>query len=68
MSLWSMTNMDVKQLPTSITHISGYDNKDCPTAGAGNLLGRAGDDLSGLPDRARRYHFFFDSIIFQFKH
>ena len=26
--------------------------------GAGNLLGRAGEDLSGLADRARRYHFF----------
>ena len=37
--------------------------------GAGNLLGRAGEDLSGLPDWARRYHFIFiDSIIFQFKH
>ena len=36
--------------------------------GAGNLLGRAGEDLSGLPDRARRYLFFIfiDSIIFQF--
>ena len=32
--------------------------------GAGNLLGRAGEDLSGLPDRARRYHFlnFIDSV------
>ena len=41
--------------------------------GAGNLLGRAGEDLSGLPDWASRYHFlkvfiFIDSIIFQFKH
>ena len=27
--------------------------------GAGNLLGRAGEDLSGLPNRARRYHFFY---------
>ena len=26
--------------------------------GAGNLLGRAGEDLSGLPDWASRYHFF----------
>ena len=39
--------------------------------GAGNLLGRAGEDLSGLPDWASRYQFFkffIDSIIFQFKH
>ena len=38
--------------------------------GAGNLPGRAGEDLSGLPNRARRYHLFIfiDSIIFQFKH
>ena len=38
---------------------------------AGNLLGRAGEDLSGLPDPASRYHFlifFIGSIIFQFKH
>ena len=27
--------------------------------GAGNLLGRAGEDLSGLPDRESRYQFFF---------
>ena len=35
--------------------------------GAGNLLARAGEDLSGLPDRARRYHLFYfiDSIIIQ---
>ena len=26
---------------------------------AGNLLGRAGEDLSGLPDPASRYHFFY---------
>ena len=37
--------------------------------GAGNLLGRAGADLSGLPDRESRYFFlifilfFIDSII-----
>ena len=36
--------------------------------GACNLLGWAGEDLSGLPNRARHYHFFIDSIIFQFKH
>ena len=40
--------------------------------GAGNLLGQAGEDLSGLPDWASRYQivlvFFIDSIIFQFKH
>ena len=40
--------------------------------GAGNLLGQAGEDLSGLPDWASRYQFFLkffiDSIIFQFKH
>ena len=27
--------------------------------GAGNLLGRAGEDLSGLPDQESRYHFFY---------
>ena len=27
--------------------------------GAGNLLGRAGEDLSGLPDWASCYQFFF---------
>ena len=27
--------------------------------GAGNLLGRAGEDLSGLPNQARHYHFVF---------
>ena len=36
--------------------------------GAGNLLGRAGEDLSGLPDRAGCYQFFVvvvvDSIIY----
>ncbi len=26
--------------------------------GAGNLLGRAGEDLGGLPDWASRYQFF----------
>ena len=35
---------------------------------AGNLLDRAGEDLSGLPDRASCYQFFFsffiDSIIY----
>ena len=38
--------------------------------GEGNLLGRAGEDLSGLPDWTSRYLFLFfiDSIIFQFKH
>ena len=39
--------------------------------GAGNLLGQAGKNLSGLPNRASRYQFcfvFIDSIIFQFKH
>ena len=35
--------------------------------GAGNLLGRPGEDLSGLPDRASCYQFLFyfiDSIIY----
>ena len=38
--------------------------------GAGNLLSRAGEDLSGLPDWASRYRFFkfFIDSIFQFKH
>ena len=31
---------------------------------AGNLLGRAGEDLSGLPDRARRYHFFLLTVSY----
>ena len=31
--------------------------------GAGNLLGRAGEDLSGLPDRASCYYF-IDSMIY----
>ena len=31
--------------------------------GAGNSLGRAGEDLSGLPNRARRYHFFFFFLL-----
>ena len=35
--------------------------------GAGNLFGQAGEDLSGLPDRASCYQFlsyFIDSIIY----
>ena len=31
--------------------------------GAGNLLGRAGEDLSGLPDRASCYYFIDVSYI-----
>ena len=31
--------------------------------GAGNLLGRAGEDLSGLPDRESRYQFFIFYFI-----
>ena len=32
--------------------------------GAGNLLGWAGEDLSGLPDRESRYHFLFFLTVY----
>ena len=57
------------------THTHTHQGMTIRTArlpGAGNLLGRAGEDLSGLPNPASCYHFFIDffvdSIIFQFKH
>ena len=51
--------------------LQGMTIRTARLPGAGNLLGRAGEDLSGLPGWANRYQFFYffiDSIIFQFKH
>ena len=39
--------------------VHGMTIRTARLPGAGNLLGRAGEDLSGLPDWASRYHFFF---------
>ena len=48
--------------------VEGMTIRTARLAGAGNLLGRAGEDLSGLPDRAGCYQFFVvvvvDSIIY----
>ena len=41
-----------------IMYMQGMTIKTARLPGAGNLLGRAGEDLSGLPDCASRYQFF----------
>ena len=40
-------------------HLQGMTIRTAQLPGAGNLLRRAGEDLSGLPDQARHYHFFY---------
>ena len=57
--------------PAALVHASqGVTIRTARLPGAGNLLGRADEDLSGLPDRESRYQFFcfFIDSIFQFKH
>ena len=68
--------MPLSPFPSYFHRVTDVQDMTVRTArlpGAGNLLGRAGEDLSGLPDRESRYQFLFyfifiDSIIFQFKH
>ena len=56
-----------QQFPVSVSTISHAllnPKRQCRVwqsglPGAGNLLRQAGEDLSGLPDRARRYKFFY---------
>ena len=47
------------QLEVSQHGCQGMTIRTARLPGAGNLLGRAGEDLSDLPDRASRYHCFY---------
>ena len=49
----------IKGLEKPLTGIQGMTVRTARLPGASNLLGRAGEDLSGLSDRARRYIFFY---------
>ena len=50
----------VEHSPTKTIYIKqGMTIRTARLPGAGNLLGRAGEDLSGLPDRESRYQFFY---------
>ena len=48
----------IKGLEKPLTGIQGMTVRTARLPGAGNLLGRAGEDLSGLPDWASRYQIF----------
>ena len=52
------------QLEVSQHGCQGMTIRTARLPGAGNLLGRAGEDLSGLPDRASCYQGFFNSFFY----
>ena len=54
------------QLEVSQHGCQGMTIRTARLPGAGNLLGRAGKNLSGLPDRASRYQFCFISFFICF--
>ena len=47
-------------------YLQGMTIRTARLPGAGNLLGRAGKNISGLPDRASRYQFCFISFFICF--
>ena len=47
----------IKGLEKPLTGIQGMTVRTARLPGAGNLLGWAGEDLSGLPDRESHYQF-----------
>ena len=49
----------IKGLEKLLTGIQGMTIRTARLPGASNLLGRAGEDLSGLSDQARRYLLFY---------
>ena len=43
--------------------VQGMTIRTAQLPGGGNVLGQAGEDLSGLHDRARRCHFFIYFLL-----